>query len=164
LLILGLQSGAGPLAEESFYVVNSRLVTHRLLHADQFSTQYVEIRFPAGSIESLSGTAVGAQDSVLVTVGPRSGEYGITVSPATVVFSAGNLPRATFTYAVYGDRSVADGSATYATRDAYSAALDVWEQVTANQWQRTANSSTPGADEVSGSLSAGGVHIVAAPR
>ncbi len=164
LLILGAQATAPSVATLSVYVVNSRPITVRLLHADQFNTQYVEVRFPTGSVESVNGLIVGPQDSVLVDIDARDSQYGMTISSGTLVFSAGNLPRATFTYAVYGDRSVADGSTTYASRDSYSAALDIWEQVSVDQWQQATNSSTPGSDEVSGSLTAGGLFVVAAPR
>jgi len=159
------ESATGP-AVDSFSTAEllSRPITARLLHADQFNTQYVEVRFPAGSIESVDGLMVGPQDSVLVEIEARDSQYGMTISPGTLVFSAGNLPGATFTYAVYGDRGVADGSATYPNRETYSAALDVWEQASVDRWQRATNSSTPGSDEVSGSLLTGGIFIVAALR
>ncbi len=68
LLILALQSGAPAPADGSFYVVNSRVSTHPVIHPDQFNNPYLTVRFPTGCVSQVGGQAVGAADSALVTV------------------------------------------------------------------------------------------------
>lgn len=164
LLILRQQAAAPAPGNETIWVVNSRPVTLNVLHPDAGNTLYLRIEFPSGSLDALGGTPLGPTDSVQVTVRPRSGEYGFSISPSGLVFATGALPRATLDYAVYGDRSVADGVPTYADRDAYSAALDIWTEVTSGQWGRTPSTAPIGVDAVEGRVEAAGNYVAAAPR
>lgn len=164
LLILPLQASAPAPSQTTFYVVNSRRVTRTILHPDNFNTLFVRLEFPAGSLESLRGAAVGAADSVLVAVQPRTGQYGVTISPDGLAFSSANRPQITFSFAVYADRSVADGSPTYPDRDAYSDALDVWQEVALDLWTVARGSGSTGFDEVQATMEESGRFVLAAPR
>ena len=147
----------------SFYVANSRAATRRVLHPDAFNSLYLQVDFPTNALASLNGTPLGPTDSVVVTLEPEPGGYGITLRPSGLEFTGGSGPLATFVYAAYGDLAVADGSATYATRAAYAAALGVWESVGPDRWQRIAGSTT-GNETVTARLPAPGTYRVAAPR
>ena len=162
LLILGMQPAGGTLDVESAYVRNDREAFVRLQHADAFRTLYAEVRFPIGAIASLDGQPVGPTDSVLIQLDPESSSYGVTLSPPGLV--TGAAPRATFSFATYGDFSVADGSPTYQSRTEYASALTLWFETTVGRWQRVSGSSFTGADAVTGPLREPGRYLVAAPR
>lgn len=164
LVILRLQNAAPAPTGQTFFVSNARAVTRNLLHPDAANTLYLRIEFPVGSLDAIGGTPLGPTDSVEVTVAPRPNQYGFTISPSGLVFSTGALPRAILDYAVYGDRSVADGVPTYADRDAYSAALDLWTEISPGQWRRTPSSTPLGVDAVEGRAEGAGNYVVAAPR
>ncbi|MEX0690839.1 MAG: hypothetical protein WD934_00755 [Gemmatimonadales bacterium] len=159
LLPLGLQTA--PPAGMSFWVVNNRATTRALRHNDGFNTLYAEIQVPSGSLASLNGTPIGPGDSIEVNVTPIAGGYGVTVGPSGISFSS--APRVTFSYARYGDATVADGSG-YASQSAYAAALEVWEEVTVGRWRTAAGSSSAGTDQITALLDASGRLMVAAPR
>lgn len=163
LLPLPLAAGAPAPASASFYVANSRTALRRLLHPDAFNSLYLQVEFPTSALASLDGTALGPNDSVLVTLEPEPGGYGVTVRPAGLEFASGRGPTTTFVYAAYGDFSVADGSPTYASRAAYAAALSIWEQVGPDRWERVAGS-TVGNETVAARLAAPGTYLVAARR
>lgn len=164
LLVLRIQGSAPSPGSLTFYVSNARPTVRRLVHNDGFNTLYVEVAFPSGALASLSGTPLGAADSAQVTLSPRSGQYGVTLSPAALTFVSGREPEATFSYAVYGDASVADGSATYAMRLDYLRALRLWHEISPGLWQRVSGSGAGGTDEVRGLLREHGTFVVAAPR
>lgn len=164
LLFLRQQANAPAPATTRFFVVNARETRRRVLHPDPFNNPYAEVVFPAGSLESLNGAPIGPGDSVEVTVQPRSGEYGLVLSPGGLEFSAAASPTATFFYGRYGDLSVADASATYPDASAYAAALDLWAEVNLDRWRRTTGTGPSGTDAVTGRLSEAGVVAIAAPR
>lgn len=163
LLSLPLAAGAPPPAAASFYVANARTELRRLLHPDAFNSLYLQVEFPTGALASLDGTPLGPGDSVLVTLEPEPGWYGVTVRPAGLQFVSGRGPTATFVYAAYGDLSVVDGSPTYPSRAAYAAALSIWEQVGPDRWERVSGS-TVGNETVAARLAAPGTYLVAALR
>ena len=163
LLSLPLETGAPLPAAASFYVANSRTALRRLLHPDAFNSLYLQVEFPTNALATLDGTPLGPNDSVLVTLEPERGGYGVTVRPSGLAFTTGRGPLATFVYAAYGDLGVADGSVTYQTRAAYAAALGIWESVGPDRWQRLA-ASTTGNETVTARLPAPGTYRVAAPR
>ncbi len=164
LLILAQQSGAPTPSTVSFWVFNERAVARVLSHADPTLTPYGETDFPAGSLASLNGQALGPEDSVFVTVSPRTGGYGMTIEPVGVTFTNGFRPTIGLFFARYGDFSVADGSPTYASREAYARALDIWQRVGVDLWSEAPNSRATGSDEVSASPEAAGEFVLAAPR
>lgn len=164
LLILPLQAGAPAPAGASFTVSNADMTVRLFSHPDPQLNAYLEISFPAGSLASLNGVTLGPDDEVTVSVTPRSGTYGLTLSPAGLVFTSGFRPTITLFFARYGDFSVADGSATYASRDAYAAALDLWEESGLDRWRVANGSRASGTDEVSAEAQAGGAFVLAAPR
>lgn len=164
LLVLPLQSGAPTPASLAFYVANSHGTTRRLVHADGFNTLYVEVAFPSGALAALDGTALGPNDSVLVTLTSRAGEYGLTLAPGGLTFVSGREPLATFAFATYADASVADGSSQYASRGSYLDALTVWQETSPELWRSVQNSGASGTDEVQGILPAPGRYVLAAPR
>lgn len=163
LLTLPLEAGAPPPGTASFYVANARTELRRLLHPDAFNSLYLQVEFPTNALASLDDVPLGPGDSVLVTLEPEPGGYGVTVRPSGLQFASGRGPTATFVYAAFGDLSVADGSATYASRAAYAAALAIWEHVGADRWERVAGSTT-GNETVTARLPAPGTYLVAARR
>lgn len=164
LIILGLKPGALPPQTASFYVANARTVERQLIHNDGFNTLYVRLTFPTGSLAALSGQPVGSEDSVLVTVQPRSGAYGMTLSPATLTFAAGaGRPTAEFSFARYGDPEDAVG-ARYPNVGAFVNALSLWLEISPDRWARIANATASGLDAVAARLEEGGRFVVAAPR
>lgn len=164
LLILPLQPGGPAVASATFFVPNARTVTQRLTHNDATFTLYVDVSFPRGSLAELSGTPVGPDDSVRVTLQPRAGSYGLTLSPAGLGLNQSARPSALFDYARYGDLSVADGSPTYPSRPSYASALALWWEITPGRWRRVAGSGPGGPDRVTGLLADPGTYVVAAPR
>jgi hypothetical protein len=150
-------------ASVSFYVANSRAELRRLPHPDAFNSLYLQVEFPTNALSSLSGTPLGPDDSVLVTLEPEPDGYGVTLRPSGLQFTSGRGPTASFVYAAYGDLSVADRSPTYASRAAYAAALAIWENVGPDRWQSVPGSAT-GNETVTAHLPAPGTYLVAARR
>jgi hypothetical protein len=163
LLVLPTQAGTPAVSQSSFFVPNNATTVRRLLHADASNTFYLELRFPSGSLRSMNDQPVAADDSVLVTAQPRSGAYGLVLSPSGMEFTSAR-PAATFSFARYGDLSVADGSATYASRSEYADALALWFEITPGRWRRVSGSAFDGADAVTGPIAEPGTYVVAAPR
>ncbi len=163
LLVLPSQAGAPAVPLASFSVPNPDIVVRRLEHLDPFNTLYMEIRFPEGSLASLNGQPLTATDTVTITIEPRAGGYGMTVSPRGVAFASGATPSVTFAFARYGDLSVANGS-QYATPVAYAAALALWFEVTPGRWRRVSGSGPVPTDAVASPLPEPGTYVIAAPR
>lgn len=151
------------MSQTSFFLPNDRTWARLLLHDDAFNTLYLDLSAPAGSLLSLNDQPVAADDSVRVTVQPRFGTYGLTLSPAGLEFTAAR-PTATFSFARYGDLSVADDAASYASRAEYAEALALWFEITPGRWRRVSSSEYDGADAVTGRLAQPGSYVVAAPR
>ena len=166
LLILALQSGAPAAPTDSRWIRAGEPTTQviSLQHADDFNTLFAEVRFPSGSLRALNGTPLTSSDSVLVTVQPMAGRYGVTLSPSGLEFSGTAAPTVRFAYGRYGDFTVADGSPTYADPTDYAAALDVWREATLSRWQVAAASGPTGTDAIGASVGAPGGFLVAAPR
>lgn len=164
LLILPQQAGTPAPSPASFWVKNALGMTEVIAHPDPTFTSYLEIDIPAGALASLNGQTLGPDDSVFVVVSPLGGAYGLILTPADLDFADSFRPSVTFFFARYGDFSVADGSATYANRDAYAAALDLWQEVGLDRWRPAPELPSSGTDQVSASLGGGGDFIVAAPR
>lgn len=162
LLILPLGSSAPPPPGASFYLSNARVTTHNLIHSDGFNTLFARVESPSGSLASLDGASLGLGDSVLATLSPDPGSYGIQVAPQGLRFAALGKPLLTFSYARYGDLSVATGS-RYADPAAYAGALEVWRETSPDRWSSLGGSGTAGND-VKASLSQAGHYLVAAPR
>ena len=164
LLILALRAATPPPPSASFYVVNSRTSVLPLGHDDGFSTRYLEVRFPPGCLEFLDGQALGDSDSVLVTIRPRSGAYGFTISPEGLTLTATCGATAAMFFGKFGDFTVADGSSTYLDRAAYAAALDLWTEIRPERWRVAAGSAVAGGDAVEGAVDQPGAFVLAAPR
>lgn len=163
LLILPTQASAPAVTQSSFYLSNARATVRLLLHNDAFNTLYLELRAPTGSLSSLNDQPLAPDDSVVITVQPRSGGYGLVLSPNGLEFTAAR-PTATFSFALYGDLALADGSAAYASRSEYADALALWFEITPGRWRRVSDSGLDGADAVTGRLAQPGTYAVAAPR
>jgi hypothetical protein len=164
LLILPLQSGAPTVAAASFTVPNGQSSTHQLLHTDAFNTVYFEIRVPAGAFASVNGDPVSPTGSVTITVQPRPGAYGFTLSPSGVEFVSASRPSVLLSFGQYGDFSAADGSPTYPSRVDYLDALSLWLEVSPGRWQRVSGSGAQGIDELGATIREPGSYVVAAPR
>jgi hypothetical protein len=145
-------------------VRNDRLETFRIFHSDSMGTLFAEFRFTPHSIVRAGGVTVCDTCTVLVTVTPLAGRYGIAVGPPTLVFSATGSPTVTFSYGVYGDLSVHDSSARYATAAEYSAALAIWYERSPGRWEEERNSAHQSATVVSSALDEPVSHVVAALR
>ena len=164
LLVLPLSGAAPAPASATFYIVNSRETVQPLIHPDGFNTLFLELRFPAGCVESGGGATLSNTDSVQVTATPRTGAYGFTLSPSDLTFTPACRATATHSFGRYGDLSVADGSSTYLDRGAYAAALDLWREITPDRWQVTPGSGPAGTDRLGGDLERPGLFVLAAPR
>jgi hypothetical protein len=164
LVILPLAANAPVPFPLTFYAYNGKPTVQHLDHPDQFNTVYLELQFPAGCLSSLNGTALSITDSLLVTVQPRADGYGFTLSPSGLVFTLGNTPSVTFSFGRYADPSVADTIPGFADRQAYLAALDVWQEVTVGRWRTARGSSVAGVDEVAAAVDAPGEFVLAAQR
>ncbi len=162
LLILPLSNSAPPPASLSFYVSNARTTTRNLIHNDGFNTLFARVEFPSGSLASLDGVTLGLGDSVQVTLSADPGSYGIQLAPEGLRFASLGKPLLTFSYARYGDLSVATGS-RYPDPAAYASALEVWRETSLDRWSSVGGSGDAGND-VSGSLSQAGHYLVAARR
>ena len=164
LLILPLQAGAPVPPGSTFEVCNDQLTVEVIMHPSMPAPiDYLEIRFPQGSLSSLNGQPLSTTDCVDVTVQPRGGQYGFTLSPQGLEFVLDATPTATLLYDVFGDFSVVDDSDTYDTAGELESALDIWEEVTVDRWQ-IARGSTSGLGEVSAAVDAPGDFVLAAPR
>ncbi len=163
LLILSQQTNAPIPAARNFWVYNSEQSIERINHPDNFNTLYLELTFPAQSLVSHNGTQLSTDDSVLVTITPRSDSYGFTLSPAGIVFSSGSSPTATFSFSVYGDASAVNTSSTYSSTSEFVAALEIWREITVDQWQVAPSSGSAGVDAIEASIVSSGQFVLAAP-
>lgn len=164
LLPLALSDQAPAPQATTFWVSNSRPTVRRITHSDQFNTPFLEVDFPENSLASLGGAPLGASDSVLITVDPRPGSYGFSLSPDNLTFSSNAEPTVTFFFGLYGDASVATSSTTYSAPADYVAALDIWYEATIGLWRVANSSTTVGPDVVSAHLTLSGNYVLAAPR
>ncbi len=163
LLVLPLQASAPPPGGTSFYVSNSRATSRNLIHSDGFNTLFARLEFPSGSLGSLDGRVLGLSDSVLVTVSPEPGVYGVRVGPTGLRFASLGRPLLTFSYARYGNLNVALGSTRYPDAAAYARALEVWRESALDRWTSVGGSGTAGT-ELRASLQEAGTYVAAAPR
>lgn len=164
LLVLPQQAAAPAVDPVSFWVYNRRPIARQLVHVGGFNIPYLEVSFPAQALVSLSGQALSDDDSVLVTVQPRAGEYGFTLSPANLLFDESRSPTATFFFGIYADASVWDASASYGSASEYVAALDIWFEITVDRWSIAPASGPAGNDAVAAALQSSGEYLLAAPR
>jgi hypothetical protein len=161
--VLPLQDGTPDVPQATFFAYNSRLSVQRLLHQDGANTLYLEFNVPPGTMASLDGRRLTVQDSVLLTVEPIADRYGLVLSPSGLAFTIDAAPTAAFSFAMYGDFSVAEGS-VYESAAEYAAALQIWFEVTPGRWRPVSGSGPAGSDRVEGRVDQPGVYIVAAPR
>lgn len=164
LLALPLQSAAPPLQTVTFPVRNDMVTVRSLRHADAFGTLFIELRFPQGSLASLNGQPLTTTDTVQITIQPLAGQYGFTLSPSGLAFTLSGTPTVEFSYALYGDFTVADDEPAFADRATYAAALEVWEEVNIDQWRVARGSSVSGVDAIAAALDAPGRFLLAARR
>jgi hypothetical protein len=163
LVVLRQQVGAPAPGSASFYVSNTRQVVRSLRHSDGSLTLFAELQFPPGSLASWEGMPLGPNDSILVTVRPEQGIYGVRITPEGIRFSRAPSPTLRFSYARYGDLSVASGSSRYSGPDAYAEALEIWREVGKERWSSAGGSGSPGTD-IRATIPEGGRYLVAAPR
>jgi hypothetical protein len=164
LVVLPLAASAPAPFPITFYAFNGKPTVQTIRHPDAFNTVYLEVRFPPGCLSSLNGTPLTVTDSLLVTVQPRADGYGFTLSPSGLVFTLGSTPSVTFSFARYADPSVADTIPSFADRQAYLAALDVWQEATVGRWRIARGSSQSGVDEIAAGIDAPGEFVLAAAR
>jgi hypothetical protein len=164
LLILPVQSTAPAPPTISFYVRNGAATARSITHPDQFNTPFVRLEFPSGCLASLNDQPLGPDDSVQVTVRPRSGAYGLDLSPSGLEFVSGREPTVTFSYGVYADLAAADNEPSFADRATFEAALEVWREATVDQWQIAVGSGSPGLDQASARMVRPATLVLAARR
>lgn len=145
-------------------VRNDRLITVRLEHGDGARTLFAEFRFTPRSILAVNGQPLCDTCTVLLTIAPLPDQYGFTIQPASLVFSAVGSPVVTLSYGVYGDLSVHDASGRYPTTDAYSQALAIWYERDPGSWYEERNSGHMSATVVSSAVDAPVAHLLAAPK
>jgi hypothetical protein len=164
LLVLGLSSSAPAVPGTTFWVTNGTTVVRTLRHADAQNTLYLQISFPAGSLENLNGQPLGPNDSVQVTVTPLSGGYGFTLSPDGLAFASGSGPTVLLSFGRYADATIASGDPTYPTVSDYLDALDIWQEVSVDRWSVAPGSGPAGTDEVRATVDMPGQYRLAARR
>jgi hypothetical protein len=164
LLVLGLASSAQLPTAQTFWVSNGAALVRTLRHPDAFNTLYLQLSFPAGSLESLNGQPLASDDSVQVTLEPLASGYGFTLSPGGLVFSSQDPPTALLSFGRYADASVADGDPSFPTVTDYLDALEIWQEVGVDRWQVAPASQTVGADEMRCTVDAPGRYRLAARR
>jgi hypothetical protein len=160
LLVLGMQVSAPAPAPAAFYVPNDRATVRTIRHPDAFNTLYLELRFPAGALESLNGTALAPDDSVEIAVQPLTGRYGFALSASGLAFSAAHAPSALLSFGRYADP--ADGAAAFGETDGYLAALALWTEVGLDRWAVARGSGPAGVDEIRALIDAPGSFLLAA--
>jgi hypothetical protein len=163
LVILPEQASAPAVSGESFYVRNNQPTTRVLRYQDASLNEYLEIRFPEGCLSRLNGQQLSVDDSVLVTVEPRTGGYGLVLSPAGLEFTL-ETPTVTFFYGRYADLSIIDGEPSFPDEASYLDALEVWEEASLGRWRVARSSGPAGVDAIAAALDAPGELLVAAAR
>ena len=164
LAILLQQPGARMPAAVEFFVSNGRTTTRTLSHPDGFNTQFLQVRFPPGSIASLNGRTAGSNDSVLVSVQPETGLYGFTLGASGVAFATSAAPTVTFYYGRYGDFMGSLAGSRYTSATTYAQALNVWHEEVTDRFSVAPGSGSAGTDAVAGSVTGAGSYLVAAPK
>ncbi|HET7039706.1 MAG TPA: hypothetical protein VFH97_07450, partial [Gemmatimonadales bacterium] len=119
--------------------------------------------FPEGCLSRLNGQQLSVDDSVLVTVEPRTGGYGLVLSPAGLEFTL-ETPTVTFFYGRYADLSIIDGEPSFPDEASYLDALEVWEEASLGRWRVARSSGPAGVDAIAAALDAPGELLVAAAR
>lgn len=165
LAVLQLQGGTPAVSSQQFYVANNRQTTRTLVHPDAAGNQYAQVRFPSGSLATINGRTATASDSVLVTVQPEPGAYGLTIGTSgTVTFASTARPTATFFYGRYGDLTGSRSGSRYTTNVQLAQALELWREELVGRFSAVAGSGASGTDAVGGPVSAAGIFLVAAPK
>ncbi len=165
LLILPFQAGTPAPPTSNFEVCNDQLTVEVIMHpAMPTPIDYLELRFPEGSLSALNGQPLSTTDCVDVTAQPRPGQFGFTLSPQGLEFVLDATPSATLLFAQFGDFSVVDDSPTYDTPQELANALDIWEEVSVDRWRIARGSGPSGTDAVSAAIDAPGAFVLAAPR
>lgn len=163
LVVLPEQAAAPAVAGASFWVYNDQPVTHTLRYQDAQLTEYLEIRFPEGCLSRLNDQQLTVDDSVLVTVQPRPGAYGLVLSPSGLEFTL-ETPTVTFFYGRYADLSIVQGEPSFPDEAAYLDALEVWEEAALGRWSVARGSGSAGVDAIAAAVDAPGELLVAAAR
>jgi hypothetical protein len=163
LVILPQQAGAPAVNGESFYVYNDRPVSRTLRHQDAQLNEYLEIQFPAGCLSRLNGQQLTVDDSVLVTVEPRAGTYGLVLSPSGLEFTL-ETPTVTFFFGRYADLSIVQDEPSFPDEAAYLDALEVWEEAVLGRWRVARGSGSASVDAIAAAVDAPGELLVAAAR
>jgi len=145
-----------------FYVSNPRGATRTLAHPDAFNTTFARVSFPVGSLTSIAGRTPGPDDSVLVTIQPQAGVYGLILL-VDATFSA-SAPTVTFFYGRYGDFSASRAGTRYASSAEFAQALGLWREELLDRFAPVLGSGSAGTDAVGGPITATGNLLAAAPR
>lgn len=165
LLALARADGAAPAPTVTTIPVrHNQSRTALINHPDAGPTLFVELFFPQQSILHVNGQQVCDTCTVTVTVTATPGVYGVTITPANMIFNAAGTPTVTFGYDVYGDFSVRDSSTQYPTDPAFDVALALWYEATPGQWRRGRNSSHTAPGRVVSGIEGPGALLLAAPK
>lgn len=162
LALARVDSTFAPAATSVFPVKNDVLGTFLIRHRDPAQTLFAEFTFPPFSITHVNGLLVCDTCTVPVTITLTSGVYGFTVSPSTLVFRLSSTPTVRLTYGQYGDLSVFDSSARYATEAEFEQALELWFERETDAWVASRNSTHPAAMTIRSAVDQPGAHLVAA--
>jgi hypothetical protein len=162
LALARVDSTFAPAATSVFPVKNNVLGTFLIRHRDPAQTLFAEFTFPARSITHVNGLLVCDTCTVLVSVALTPGTYGFTVSPSTLIFRLSSTPTVRLTYGQYGDLSVFDSSARYATAAEFDQALELWYERETDAWVASRNSTHPAAMTIRSAVDQPGAHLIAA--
>jgi hypothetical protein len=164
LAVLVMQQGTPAPASIQFYVANNRVTTRTLVHPDQFNQTFAQVSFPSGSLATIGGAPAASSDSVLVTVQPEPGTYGLTIAASGVTFSSANAPTVSFFYGRYGDFVTSRTGSRYTSATQLAAALEVWREQALDRYSATQGAAVSGPDAIAGRLPSTGNYLVAAPK
>jgi len=101
---------------------------------------------------------------VTVTVSVASRLYGFTVGPPDLGFNLAGTPTVVVSYGRYGDRSVFDSSAKYASPAEFESALALWRELAPDVWNPARNSAHTGSGTIASGLDFPGAYLIAAPK
>ncbi len=126
-----------------------------LRHGAPDNTTFVELHFPADAFD-----AATRPDSVTVTVHPRPGIYGLTISMSAEPTKGATIR---FKYPIHFSAPLA-ALGKYGGTKSYEQALRVARQVNGNGGYALLASDRPSSDNLRAALQGSGVYLVAAPR
>lgn len=143
---------------------NNSLADLKVTFNDGGHTLFADFTFPPHSVPFRNDTTLADTSTISVTVSVNPGTFEFTVGPPSLGFNTAGGPTVSVSYAAYDSLDVFSQSSRYANSSAYSQALALWFEKTADHWIEGRNSGHSGVDTVSSGLDAPGHYFLAAPK